>query len=317
MPEDRIYTQMPFFWVGGLVTALLATMQNGACCLCEDGFDPETTLPFLERERATVVGGWPAVVKAMAEHPRLHEFDLSSVRSGNLYEVQPPEARPKDPELRCNSLGLTETCGPHTWGDMTVDLPERLRGTFGPPVAHVEHKIVDPDTGERLGPGKLGEICVRGYSRMQGLYKREREVVFDADGFYHTGDSGYFNDEGHLFFKGRLGEMIKTAGANVTPREVELVLESFDQVRLAAVVGLPDPVRGQLVVAAVVPEEGQEVDPEILRQSLRSELSSFKVPKQIFVVSVGDLPLTDSGKVHKKKLAEQLAQRPAAEATGG
>jgi acyl-CoA synthetase (AMP-forming)/AMP-acid ligase II len=307
--SDRVYSPMPLFWVGGLVTSLLAVMHRGACLLCEDGFDPDRTLAFLEHERATMIGGWPAQVKAMAEHPRLAEFDFSSVRAGNLYEVMPPEAKPADPLLRCNSLGMTETCGPHTWGDMKVDLPERLRGSFGTEVPGTQHKIVDPQSGAALGPGERGEICVRGYSLMQGLYKREREQVFDADGYYHTGDSGYLNAEGHLFFEGRMGEMIKTAGANVAPREVELVLESYEDVRLAAVVGIPDPVRGQLVAAAVVPEDGCKLEPEALRERLRSELSSFKVPRHIFVASIGEMPLTDTGKVHKKQLTERLAQR--------
>jgi acyl-CoA synthetase (AMP-forming)/AMP-acid ligase II len=309
LETDRVYSPMPFFWVGGLVTSLLAVMHNGACLLCEEGFDAEHTLEFLERERATNIGGWPAQVKAMSEHPRLKEFDFSSVRAGNLYEVMPPEARPRDPLLRCNSLGMTETCGPHTWGDMSVDLPEHLRGSFGTEVSGTQHKIVDPRTGATLPTGKRGEICVRGYSLMQGMYKREREDVFDADGYYHTGDSGYFNAEGHLFFEGRLGEMIKTAGANVAPREVELVLESFEEVKLAAVVGIPDPVRGQLVVASVVAQDGYKVDPDALRERLRAELSSFKVPRHIFVDAVAELPLTDSGKVHKRQLAERLAQR--------
>ena len=307
--SDRIYLSMPFFWVGGLVTGLLATVQRGACCLCEDAFDADSTLEFLSRERATSIGGWPAQMQALAEHPRLHEYDWSSVRSGNLYAVLPPEQVPADLELRCNSLGMTESCGPHTWGDMNVDLPEELRGTFGQPVPGVEHKIVDPDSGETLPPGELGEICVRGYSRMQGLYKREREQVFDPDGFYRTGDSGYFNADGHLFFKGRLGEMIKTAGANVSPREVETVLQSFGEIELAAVLGLPDPVRGELVVAAVVMGDGQALDEAALREKLRSHLSSYKVPKRIVPLDTAELPLTDSGKVHKQQLRERLLDR--------
>jgi acyl-CoA synthetase (AMP-forming)/AMP-acid ligase II len=306
---DRVYASMPFFWVGGLVTTLLACMYRGATLLCEDGFDPDRTLEFLSRERASVVGAWPATIQALAQHPRLREYDLSSVRSGNLYEVMPPDKRPADPELRTNSLGMTETCGPHTWGDMKVDLPESLRGIFGSAVPGVEHKVVDPRTGERLPAGEYGEICVRGYSRCQAMYKVEREDAFDADGYYHTGDGGWFDAEGHLFFKGRIGEMIKTAGANVAPREVEIALEALPEVKLAAVIGVPDPVRGQLVVAAVVAEPGQNVDPDAVRAHLREELSAYKVPRQLFVLRHDEVPLTDSGKVHKKRLLELLEPR--------
>jgi acyl-CoA synthetase (AMP-forming)/AMP-acid ligase II len=221
----------------------------------------------------------------------------------------PPGKRPADPELRTNSLGMTESCGPHTWGDMELDLPEALRGTFGTPVPGVEHKVVDPQTGRTLGPGEFGEICVRGYSRAQGLYKREREETFDVDGYYHTGDGGWFDASGHLFFKGRIGEMIKTAGANVSPREVEIALEALPEVKLAAVIGVPDPVRGQIVVAALVAEPGQEIDPASVRARLKQELSSFKLPRHVYVIGHQEMPLTDSGKVHKKKLVEMLAKR--------
>ena len=262
--DDRIYTPMPFFWVGGYVFGLVSAMHVGACLLCEEAFEPGKTLELIERERATIVAGWPHYAKAMAEHPSFASRDLSSIRAGNLYDVLPDHLRPKDPELRSNSLGMTETCGPHTIDRMDVDLPEKLRGSFGHSVPGLEHKIIEPDTGEALPPDREGEICVRGYSLMEGLYKVERSEVFDADGFYRTGDAGHFNAEGVLFFKGRLGDMIKTGGANVAPREVEVVLQSYPGVKEAYVVGVPDPVRGQLVAVAIVPHAGRPVDPDAL-----------------------------------------------------
>src|SRR5262245_63423696 len=188
----------------------------------------------------------------MMDHPSFRQRDLSSIRSGNLYAVLPEAVRPRDPELRSNSLGMTETAGPHTYDRMDVDLPERLRGSFGHAVPGVEHKVIDPETGATLPPGEVGEICVRGYSLMLGLHKQERDDVFDRDGYYHTGDAGYFDEEGVLYFQARLGEMIKTAGANVTPREVEVVIETLPEVVSAFVVGLPDPARGQMVAESVV-----------------------------------------------------------------
>jgi acyl-CoA synthetase (AMP-forming)/AMP-acid ligase II len=182
-------------------------------------------------------------------------------------------------------------------------------------VPGVEHKIVDPQTGRALPPGELGEICVRGYSVMQGLYKVEREDAFDRDGFYHTGDAGYFDADGVLFFKARLGEMIKTAGANVTPREVEIVIEAQPEVRSAFVVGVPDPVRGQNVAAAVILKAGRELAWETLRERLRAELSAYKVPRHGFFYADGELPFTDSGKIDKKKLAVLLAERIARESS--
>jgi len=302
LASDRVYSPMPFFWVGGLVFSLLSAMHAGACLLTEDFFEPGATLEFLERERATVVTGWPHYAKAMVEHPSFAGRDLSAVRAGNLYEVLPETLRPEDPELRSNALGMTETCGPHTIDKMDEDLPEALRSSFGHSVPGVEHKIVDPVTGKDLPPGEFGEICVRGYSLMQGLYKIERGDTFDADGFYHTQDGGYFDANGILFFQARLGDLIKTGGANVTPREVEATLEAIPSVREAYVVGLADAERGQLVHAAIVLQSGEPATGEELRARLKSELSAYKIPRAFHFYSHEKLPFTDSGKIDKGAL---------------
>jgi acyl-CoA synthetase (AMP-forming)/AMP-acid ligase II len=307
--DDRIFSPMPFFWVGGLVFTLLAAMHRGASMLCEERFEPGETLALLERERATVAAGWPHYAKAMLEHPSFPERDLSSIRAGNLYDVLPEAARPRDPELRSNSLGMTETCGPHTIDRMDVDLPERLRGSFGHSAPGLEHKIVDLETGVSLPPGEFGEICVRGYSVMLGLHKVLREETFDAGGFYHTGDAGHFDADGVLFFEARLGDMIKTAGANVTPRELEVLLEAQGEVSSAFVVGLPDPVRGQNVAAALVLKPDASLDADTCRERLAKTLSAYKLPRHVFFCEKGELPFTDSGKIDKRKLAALLQQR--------
>jgi acyl-CoA synthetase (AMP-forming)/AMP-acid ligase II len=315
-PDDRVFSPMPFFWVGGFVFTLLACMHSGASMICERAFEPGETLRLLERERATVVGGWPHYAKAMAEHPSFAERDLSSVRAGNLYAILPADKRPRDPELRSNALGMTETCGPHTIDRMDVDLPEALRGSFGRAPEGVEHKIVDPATGAALPPGQHGEICVRGYNVMQGLHKVEREATFDRDGFYHTGDGGRFDADGRLYFEARLGDMIKTAGANVAPREVEVVIDAFPEVQASFVVGVPDSARGQNVAAAVVLKAGARLDAAECRRRLRAELSAYKVPRHWFFCAKTSLPFTDSGKIDKGKLGPLLAARIAAGDTG-
>jgi acyl-CoA synthetase (AMP-forming)/AMP-acid ligase II len=307
--DDRIYSPMPFFWVGGLVFALLSSMERGAFLICEERFEPGATLALLERERATIVSGWPHYSKAMLEHPSFAERDLSSIRSGNLYDVLPEAVRPKDPELRSNSLGMTETLGPHTIDRMDIDLPERLRGSFGHAVPGVEHRIVDPESGAVLPAGESGEICVRGYSLMQGLHKVLPEDTFDADGFYHTGDAGYFDADGVLFFEARLGDLIKTAGANVSPREVEVELEALDEVSSAYVVGLADPTRGQNVAAALVLRPDAGFDEAACRERLRASLSAYKLPRHVFVCEKAELPFTDSGKIDKRRLATLLEER--------
>jgi len=306
---DRIFSPMPFFWVGGFVFSLLSAMHEGCFMICEEAFEPGETLALLERERATVAAGWPHYSKAMMEHPSIGQRDLSSIRSGNLYDILPEAMRPKDAELRSNSLGMTETCGPHAIDRMDYDLPEKWRGSFGLSAPGLEHKIVDPESGETLAAGAVGEICVRGDSLMLGLHKVPREETFDADGFYHTGDAGAIDADGRLYFKARLGEMIKTAGANVAPREVEVVMEGQPEVRSAFVVGVPHPDRGQIVAAAVLLKKGRALDPETLAARLDRELSSYKIPRHVFFYDDGELPFTDSGKIDKRKLGEILAAR--------
>jgi acyl-CoA synthetase (AMP-forming)/AMP-acid ligase II len=313
-PADRIWSPMPFFWVGGFVFAFVSNLCAGACTLCEEVFDPEKTLAFLERERATIAIGWPHFGKALADHPSRHTRDLSSLRGGNVPDILPPEVCPTDPELRANALGMTETCGPHTWGGEGA-LPEAQRGSFGSGLPGIEHRVVDPETGRVLPVGSAGEICVRGYSLMRGLHKVEREDTFTPDGFYRTGDAGFFDAEGLLHFQGRLGDLIKTGGANVTPSEVEQVLRGYSEVKEAYVVGVPDPERGQNVAASVVLERDAVATPEALRARLRGDLSAYKVPRHLFVDTLADLPFTDSGKLDKRRLSKLLEERVAAQRT--
>jgi acyl-CoA synthetase (AMP-forming)/AMP-acid ligase II len=306
--EDRVWSPMPFFWVGGFVFAFLANLHKGATTLGQAAFDPERTLEFLERERASLAIGWPHFGKALAEHPSRARRDLSALRGGNLPGILPPDVCPPEPDRRGNALGMTETCGPHTWGGDGV-LPESRRGTFGASIEGVEHRVVDPQTREALPPGTAGEICVRGYNVMQGLHKLEREDVFSRDGFYATGDGGFFDAAGLLHFEGRLGDLIKTGGANVTPSEVEQALLAQPEVKEAYVVGVPDPERGQNVAASVVLKPGASVPPDALRERLRKELAAYKVPRHLFVDRMEELPFTDSGKIEKRRLAKLLAER--------
>ncbi len=307
--EDRIYSPMPFFWVGGLVFSLLSTLQVGACALCEDAFEPGATLELLEAERASIAIGWPHFGKALAEHPSRESRDLSALRGGNLPDILPPSQVPEDPELRATALGMTETCGPHTWGGEGA-LPEALRGSFGRAFGGFEHRVVSPETGAELPAGDVGEIRVRGPRLMQGLHKQLREDVFDADGFYPTRDAGCFDADGVLYFQGRLGDLIKTGGANVTPAEVEAVLVAQPEVRAAHVAGVADPDRGEVVAAAVVLEAGAEAGAEELVRRVAKELSAYKVPRHVLLFgSEAELPMTDTGKLDRKRLAGVLAER--------
>jgi acyl-CoA synthetase (AMP-forming)/AMP-acid ligase II len=305
--DDVMFSSMPFFWIGGLVTALHACQHHGATLVTQPSFDAGGALELIETERATIAQGWPQQGKTLAEHPDFATRDVSSVRRTSMPDFVPADRRP--PPIRSDSLGMTETCGSHTNFDPYVALPEAKRGTFGPSVPGFEHKVVDPGTGVELAAGGEGEICIRGSSMMLGLQGFERSEVFDADGWLHTGDAGRLDDEGWLYYTGRLGDLIKTGGgANVTPVEVERALMAFDEVLEAYVVGAETD-HGPVVAAAVVPKHGQAVDADELRIRLKADLSAYKIPKVIVVYEKVDLPFTTTGKLKKRVLADQIATR--------
>ena len=305
---DRIYSPMPFFWVGGLTMVVLQALSTGAAILAQDVFEAGSTLALLERERATFISCWAQASQAMADHPDFVKRDLSSVRGGTLLEALPIDRRPREPDLAPNLLGMTETGGPHTVVEVPdTPLPPELRGSFGIPLPGVvQHRIVDPASGVDATPGQEGDIQVRGLILMNGIYKQERHEVFGADGWYATGDRGWFDDAGHLHFTGRASTLIKTAGSNVSPAEVESVLDSMPEILHSFVVALPHPVRGQVVGAAVVPANGARVSVETIVAHARRNLSAFKVPTVIRLVAENDLPMLPTGKIDRQGLVRIL-----------
>jgi acyl-CoA synthetase (AMP-forming)/AMP-acid ligase II len=303
--DDVIYTPMPLFWVGGLSFSLIAAMHAGATIVFEDVVEPAATLALLERERVTQVLGWPHMGKLLADHPDYVTRDLSSLRPGAATALPPPAP---GEEPRATSLGMSETLGPHTLTDHTPLPPQRV-GSFGLAVPGVEHRVVDPVTLTDVEPGTIGEIWVRGYSVMLGLHKRERADVFTPDGWYRTGDTGRFDVDGHLYFTGRMGDVIKASGMNVTPREVETVLEEMPEVAMALVVGVDHPDRGQDIVAAIALQPGAALDADTARVRAKDELASYKVPRHIVVyASQAELPQLDSGKIDRRTIAAWLGR---------
>ena len=148
VPGDVLYTPMPLFWVGGLTYTLVSAMHAGATVVFEERFEAGATLDLIEAERVTHVVGWPHMSRALTEHPSFPDRDLSAVRGGSLDALLPPHLRVGDPELRANSLGMTESLGPHSIELIGSALPENKRGSFGRAVPGIEHRIVEPSTGE-------------------------------------------------------------------------------------------------------------------------------------------------------------------------
>ncbi|TFG95314.1 MAG: long-chain fatty acid--CoA ligase, partial [Myxococcales bacterium] len=279
--DDRVFTTYPFFWTAGIAMSIGATFAAGGCLLLQQVFEPGAALELIERERATVVHAWPHQNKALAEHPEAVARDLSSVRK---VDFATPIARlagiERDEYGTGASYGLSET---FTIASMLpVDAPSELRRcTHGRALPGMEIRIVDPETGLPVPAGVPGEIAVRGPTLMRGYTKVLPELVFDADGWFRTQDGGSLDAEGFLHWTGRLSNLIKTGGANVSPVEIEQVLAKHPDLEIAIVVGIGHPTLGEVVVLCAVPALGRKVDEEAIRAFLRERLASYKVPRRV------------------------------------
>jgi acyl-CoA synthetase (AMP-forming)/AMP-acid ligase II len=283
--QDKLFCNSPYFWIGGFAFALLATLVAGSTLVCSNAEDAGETLDLLEAEKPNITNGFAAGIAHLARHPSFPQRDLSSMRRGNLYPIMAPEARPADPELRHNMLGMTEAGSVVLISGDETDQPEHRRGSFGKPAPGFETKIVD------------GELCIRGPYVMQRYHKRSREESFDADGWFYTGDLVRIDADGFYYFIGRRSAMIKTAGANVAPAEVEKAIAKVTGGAASHVIGLPDAERGQLVAAVIAVEPGAAFDESMVRERLTAELSAYKIPKRFAVMPRSEIPLLSSGKV--------------------
>jgi acyl-CoA synthetase (AMP-forming)/AMP-acid ligase II len=302
-PADKLFCNSPFFWIGGFAFGLLATLVAGSTLVCSNATDAGTALDLLEAEKPTMTNGFAAGVTHLAEHPSFADRDLSSMRRGNLYPIMARDARPADPELRHNMLGMTEAGSVLLVSGDESDQPEARRGSFGKPAPGFQTSIIDPDTTKVVGTGETGELCIRGPYVMQRYYKRSREECFDADGWFHTGDLVRTDADGFVYFVGRRSAMIKSAGANVSPPEVERAIAKATGGLSSYVLGIHDARRGQLVAAVIaIPDSSNAFDEAALRERLKSELSVYKIPSRFIAVPSADIPLLSSGKVDAQRL---------------
>lgn len=284
--DPVILAAMPFFWVGGVLAAMGA-LHAPVTLLVMARLDAEVALDLAESERATGIVGWPAFTQRMREHPSFGERDLSSA-----------------PMLRDGPLDIAMTKVPD--GFPVHRTMSETAGGF----AYTEMKIVD-DAGAPVADGTVGELLVRGVGVMAGYNKRERGETFDADGWYHTGDRVYRRaDDPRLFYVGRTGDMIKTSGANVSPLEVEAVIESFDDVAQCVVVGVDHAERGEEVCAVLV-SSADIVDVDSVARRTREALSAYKVPTRWIIVTSDQIPTLPSGKLNRKALREWVISRKA------
>ncbi len=319
---ERNLLSVPLYHIAG-VQSLMSAIYGGRTIVLQPQFEAEEWMALVQQERVNRVLLVPTMLKAVMDHPRFGEFDLSSVDvitygAAAMPEAVILEAIEKFPGARfINAFGQTETAATITMlppeDHVLSGTPEevatrrrRLR-SIGVPLPDIEVRIVD-DAGADLPRGQAGEIVTRGPRLMKG-YWGENAVAdaIDPDGWLRTGDLGYQDDDGYIFLTGRAREIIKRGGEMISPEEVEDALERHPAVREAAVIGIPDETWGEVVHGVVALNAGADADAPTLIEHVRGELASFKKPEVIHFVDA--LPRNALGKVLRPRVKEQFGGR--------
>jgi fatty-acyl-CoA synthase len=316
-PGSRVFSALPLFWTAGFNTALGATLAAGGCWVTQEAFEPGAALALMARERVTEPYTLPHQTAALAEHPDWAATDLSALRCvyGKGAYARHPRVQGDPGWIMPVGWGMSETCAficAHP-----SDTPrDRAKVGHGALLPGARLRVVDPDTGAVLGAGEEGELCVSGATRMLGYLGRTPEECFDDDGFFHTGDAGHVAADGNVHYSGRRTEMIKTAGANVSPAEVEVALRACPPVKLSRVLGVPDPRVDEAVVACLVLRDGEQATADEVRAFLRERIAAYKVPRHVLFFDDDEVPMTGSdAKVRDDALLELVHARLGTAAT--
>lgn len=301
----RTWSANGFFWSGNFGMAFGSTLTVGGCLVLQRYFVPDEALELFQSENVSLAIAWPHQEVRLTECPGWEAANLSSLVYVDANLVLATHPTVKTRWRQPNGYGMTETFT-FIVGGAGSDITD---GSHGPVLAGNCVCIVDPDSGEILPLGETGEIIVKGPTLSPGYLKVPPENMVDAEGFFHTADAGYLNEAGHLFWKGRLGDIIKTGGANVSPTEIDAVISAHPAVQGAFTVGVPHDKLGEMVVSCVVLREGNQLDEETLQGYARESLASYKVPRRVLFFAEQELPMTGSNKVRRAELRSKAASR--------
>lgn len=311
-PDDKLLSRFPYFWSAGLTMTLGGPLSAGTAVITIETFDAGTALEIMEREAVTALQGMPETYHEIVNHPNFGSTDLSALTLAVGAEPLVHALPDRQWRSQSNGYGLTETFTLCTWAE-----PEETGGEFrvvhGRPLPGIDLQIVDSDSGEPLPTGELGEIAVKGVTFMLGYHKGHPEEYLDRNGYFRTGDSGHLDEDGILHWGGRLDGMIKTAGANVSPEEIQSKLGLWGRLQVGVVVPVPHPLVGEAVVLCAVRAADDPVTEEEIRAHLKSVLASYKVPRRVIFFEEDELPYTANEKVKLGEAKRLAAQRIAAE----
>lgn len=307
-PDDVYIAVLPFFHIYGMQVLMNCGLAVGCTVITMPRFDLEQFLALHQKYGATRSFVAPPIVVALAKHPLVDRYDLSSVRQifSGAAPLSAELAREAGARLRCEVVqgyGMTELS---PVSHLTV--PGRAKsGSSGVTVPNTECRIVDPITGEDLGSNADGEVWVRGPQVMKGYLNNPQATrdTIDADGWLHTGDIGHFDTDGHLYVVDRLKELIKYKGFQVPPAELEALLLTHPAVADAAVIGLPDDEAGEVPAGFVVLKPHQKVGATELMRFVAGQVASYKQLRHLAFIDA--VPKSASGKILRRVLRERPA----------
>ncbi|MDR2050803.1 MAG: AMP-binding protein [Deltaproteobacteria bacterium] len=311
--QDKLCLTVPLFHCFGCVLAALGCVCSGSALVLMSNINPGQSMSVIESERCTALYAVPAVYQAILQHRAFSRTDFSSLRTGIMGGSVCPVPLMRQvietmhmPEITI-AYGMTES-SPAMCMTSTDDTFERRVGTAGRPMPGVEVSIRDPETGLECPLGENGEICCRGYNVMKGYYRMPEETaaVIDGEGFLHSGDLGWLDEDGYLHVSGRIKDMIIKGGENVYPREIEEFISTLPGVLDVQVVAVPSRRYGEEVCAFIIPERGSNLTPADIRRHCRGKIAGLKKPRYIHMLD--SYPVTTSGKIQKYKLREMAVK---------
>lgn len=311
--EDRLCIPVPFFHCFGCVLGVLACVSVGATMVPLQEFDPQKVLQTVQDEKCTGLHGVPTMFISELNLPDFDQYDLSHLRTGIMagsncpIEVMKGVMDKMGADEITIAYGQTES-SPVITQTRTHDPIELKVETVGKALPNVEVKIVEPGSNREVPNGVQGELCTRGYHVMKGYYKNEEatKLAIDHEGWLHTGDLAVMDEHGYCRITGRLKDMIIRGGENIYPREIEEFLYSHPKVLDVQVIGIPDEVYGEEVMAWIILKEGQTATSEEIRGYCTGKISRHKIPR--YIEFTDSYPMTASGKIQKFRLREQAKE---------
>lgn len=312
-PDARTWSANAFFFSGNFGMAIGGTLTAGGALVLQSTFQAEESLDLMEREKATMAIAWPHQWAQLAAAPNWDRVDLSAMKyvdPGSAFGQHPTIHSTWDEPM--SAYGNTETFTISSIYPSGTSREERA-GSSGKPQPGITFKIVDPLSGETVPVGERGEIAVKGATLMLGYVGVSLDDTLDEEGYFRTGDGGYVDAAGRLYWEGRLNDIIKTGGANVSPLEIDEAIRKCPGVKLNQTVGVPHDTLGELVLTAVVPHEGETLSEDDVRAFAKQTLASYKVPRRVLFFAEEDLKTTGSAKIKTADLRELAAKRLASE----